>query len=404
MLTTSVFSQFTQLGTSSPYSRFGLGDLVGNVLPEYIALGSGVTSISSRNTINSSNPASYTSFNPNSFLFSTGGVHTTTNIQNLTDNHFTNNNSFSHLKLAFPLSRKIGASAGMLPYSNIGYTLNALEDGSEITYLGDGGISKIYFGGAYEPFKDFSIGINAAYLFGGLNKRKLLVFNDETFFSAQSNSIINLKGYFYEIGLMYKKHVTTEEIISFGLAANNNSSISAKRTNLAETFSNTTGEIKDTSIYTLERGTANLPKYLSLGVSYSNSDKWLLLADYSMQNWEDYSIFNKLDNLNNSMTISAGAEYTPDFNSVTKYYKRMQYRLGVRYSNTPILLNEILINEMSLSFGVGIPIRKSRTKYDASVTIGQRGTKEDNLIREQFIRFGLSISYDGVWFVKRKYD
>ena len=75
-----------QLGTSSPYSRFGLGDLQGNVFPEDNALGGGVTAISSKNSVNPSNPATYTSFKANSFLFSTGGLHKTTNIQNSTDN------------------------------------------------------------------------------------------------------------------------------------------------------------------------------------------------------------------------------------------------------------------------------------------------------------------------------
>ena len=47
---------FAQLGTSSPYSHFGLGDLQGNVLPEYNALGGGVTAISSQNSVNYTNP------------------------------------------------------------------------------------------------------------------------------------------------------------------------------------------------------------------------------------------------------------------------------------------------------------------------------------------------------------
>jgi len=59
---------------------------------------------------------------------------------------------------------------------------------------------------------------------------------------------------------------------------------------------------------------------------------------------------------------------------------------------------------MSISFGFGIPVKKSRTKYDVAVTLGQRGTTDNNLIKEQFVKFGLSVSYDGIWFVKRKYD
>ncbi len=59
---------FAQLGTSSPYSRFGLGDLQGNVFPEYNGLGGGGTAISSENSVNPSNPATYTSFKANSFI------------------------------------------------------------------------------------------------------------------------------------------------------------------------------------------------------------------------------------------------------------------------------------------------------------------------------------------------
>ena len=61
---------FAQSGTSSPYSRFGLGDLQENTFPEYNALGGGVTAISSENNVNYSNPATYTSFKSKSFLFS----------------------------------------------------------------------------------------------------------------------------------------------------------------------------------------------------------------------------------------------------------------------------------------------------------------------------------------------
>ena len=397
---------FAQLGTSSPYSRFGLGDLQGNVFPEYNALGGGVTAISGVNNVNPSNPATYTSFKANSFLFSTGGLHKTTNIQNSTDNQIANNSSFSHLTVAFPISGKLGASVGMLPYSNTGYTLNARDDNAnaDMIYSGDGGLSKIYFGGAYEPFKGFSVGINASYLFGGLNRRKKLVYDDESFFNARSNSKINLKGYFYELGILYKKSLSADKEISFGLTANNNSNISAKRTNLVETFSGANEIVKDTALITSEWGDATLPKYISTGISYRDGEKWLLVADYSMQNWEDFILFDEGDDLNNSMRISGGLQYTPKFNSVTKYYKRMQYRLGGAYSNTPLTLNDTQLKEMSVSFGFGIPVRRSRTKYDLSLTLGQRGTIDNNLIKEQFVSFGLSVSYDGIWFVKRKYD
>ena len=399
-------SAFAQLGTSSPYSRFGLGDLQGNAFPVYNALGGGVTALSSSNSVNPSNPASYTSFRANSFLFSTGGLHNTTQIQNSTDKQVVNNSAFSHLTIAFPISSKLGASFGMLPYSNIGYTLNARDSvvNADMIYTGDGGLSKVYFGGAYEPFKGFSLGINASYLFGGLNRRKKLDYDDESFFDSRSNSSINLKGYYYELGLLYKKELANEKELSFGLTANNNSALRAKRSNIVETISGPYEIVKDTASNVVEWGEVTLPNYISTGLMYSDGEKWLLIADYSMQNWADYTLLGESDDLSNSMRLSGGLQYTPEFNSVTKYYKRMQYRLGAAYSNTPLTLNDTQLKEMSVSFGFGIPVKKSRTKYDVSFTLGQRGTTDNSLIKEQFVKFGLSVSYDGIWFVKRKYD
>ena len=399
-------SAFAQLGTSSPYSRFGLGDLQGNAFPVYNALGGGVTALSSSSSVNPSNPASYTSFRANSFLFSTGGLHNTTQIQNSTDKQVVNNSAFSHLTIAFPITSKLGASFGMLPYSNIGYTLNARDSvvNADMIYTGDGGLSKVYFGGAYEPFKGFSLGINASYLFGGLNRRKKLDYDDESFFDSRSNSSINLKGYYYELGLLYKKELANEKELSFGLTAYNNSTLRAKRTNIVETISGPYEIVKDTASNVVEWGEVTLPNYISTGLMYSDGEKWLLIADYSMQNWADYTLLGESDDLSNSMRLSGGLQYTPEFNSVTKYYKRMQYRLGAAYSNTPLTLNDTQLKEMSVSFGFGIPVKKSRTKYDVSFTLGQRGTTDNSLIKEQFVKFGLSVSYDGIWFVKRKYD
>jgi hypothetical protein len=398
---------FAQLGTSSPYSRFGLGDLQGNVFPEYNALGGGVTAIGSENSVNPYNPATYTSFKSNSFLFSTGGWHQTTKMQNAAESHIVNNNAFSHVTLGFPISKKLGASVGMLPFSSIGYEINArdTEYNADMNYYGNGGISKIYFGGAYEPFNGFSVGINASYLFGILNRRKQLIYDDESF-NSRANSKINLKGYYYELGLLYKKLLSEENEISFGLTANNNSSIRANRSDIVESFefSGFFESPKDTSVNSTEWGYAIFPQCISGGISYRDGKKWLLVADYSMQNWEDYRLFDEGDDLHNSIRISGGLQYTPEFNSVTKYYKRIQYRLGAAYSNTPLTLNDTQLKEMSVSFGFGIPVRKSRTKYDVSLTLGERGTTENNLIKEQFIRVGLSVSYDGIWFVKRKYD
>tara|TARA_B110000444_G_C18412376_1_gene398621 strand:- start:148 stop:318 length:171 start_codon:yes stop_codon:yes gene_type:complete len=49
-------------------------------------------------------------------------------------------------------------------------------------------------------------------------------------------------------------------------------------------------------------------------------------------------------------------------------------------------------------------VKKSNTFYNISIVAGQKGTTDYNLIKEQFIRFNLGVTFRGIWFVKRKYD
>ena len=402
-----------QISTNSPYSRFGLGDISQNLFPQFNALGGASSAINGPKIINPSNPATYTMFGPNSFLLSTGGWHQTTKMQNSFEKQITNNNSFSHLVIGFPLRKNIGFSFGMIPFSSMGYEMSSelIDDSNSQnnaigTYSGDGGLSKFYFGSSYQVINGLSIGFNSSYLFGGLNRRKKLDYNDESFLNSRSNSKIYLQGYFYEFGLLYNKSLNDNEKYSIGISTNNNSKIRAKKTDLVETF-NYSGFLEiptDTFSNSVEWDYANLPQYINVGISYQKDKKWLFIADYSIQNWQDFSMFDEEDNLVNSTKTSAGVQFTPDYSSITNYLQRIDYRVGVNYCNTPLQFDDTQLEEISFSFGFGIPVKKSRTKYDFSCTLGQRGTNNNNLIKEQFIRLGLSVSYDGIWFVKRKYD
>ena len=77
--------------------------------------------------------------------------------------------------------------------------------GADMLYNGDGGISKVYFGSSLELHQNLSVGANASYLFGGLNRRKKLEFDDETIFNSRSNSLINIKGIVMNLAQFFQK-------------------------------------------------------------------------------------------------------------------------------------------------------------------------------------------------------
>ena len=399
---------FAQQTTSSPYSRFGLGDLKSQFSPVFNSLGGGGYAISNSKIINPYSPASYSAFEANSFLFSTGFNNEITDIQSGSQNQTVNNVSLSHIIFGFPINKKIGASFGIIPYSNIGYALENRDENynANMFYDGDGGISKVYLGGALKLHKNISVGGNTSYLFGGLNRRKKLEFDDETIFNSRSNSLININGVFYEFGALFSKDLADKNSnISIAINTSNNADIKAMRTDLVETFeySGVYEIVKDTFVNSVEKGNMILPKYTNMGIAYS-MDKLLLIFDYSTQNWNDYQLFGESDSLVSSKRFSGGLQYTPDISSVTQFYKRCHYRIGFAMNTTPLQINNTQLEDKSISLGVGIPIKRNKSTYDISLVLGQRGTTNNNLLKENYIRIGLSMSFEGVWFVKQKYN
>tara|TARA_B100000809_G_scaffold253571_1_gene289725 strand:- start:265 stop:1542 length:1278 start_codon:yes stop_codon:yes gene_type:complete len=409
-------SVLAQNQTNSPYSRFGIGDLQSNILSEYAAMGG--TSIGSYNPniINPYNPASYSAFKANSFIFSTGGAHQTTKMQTTNLEQITNNSSFSHLLLGFPLSKKIGASAGLLPFSNIGYHIEDAEIHPDLglvsySYNGDGGLSLLYVGAAYNLTENLSVGANVNYLFGGLNRNKRVLFTDGETYNTRKTSSISAKGFFYQLGLMYNKELNEKMHLTLGFTANNNVEISAKRTVLTETYeilSSIYEVVKDTiedySISGCEDCNMILPQNLAVGVSLNMDNKWLLMADFSIQDWSEYRMFGETDSLANSMKFSGGLQYTPDNMAVNKYWKLIKFRFGGKFQQSYLQLYNTQLNEKSVSFGLGLPLRKTKSEINLSVEVGERGTINNNLIKEQFLRFQIGLSLSDIWFVKRKYD
>tara|TARA_B110000881_G_C18575667_1_gene518373 strand:+ start:403 stop:1680 length:1278 start_codon:yes stop_codon:yes gene_type:complete len=406
---------FSQISTNSPYSRFGLGNLNNSSSADQLGMGGSSVVYNNPDVINFNNPATYSSFKAKSFLFTTSLNSSASRFTTTNNIQYENNTSFSKIALGFPVNKYISVSSGLLPFSNVGYQLdyndteNFLEDTVSISSIGNGGLSKYYLGASVKLHKTLSVGVNATYLFGGLSRNKTADFNNSSIFNVSSVNRTNITGVSFETGLLFNTDLSEDNNISFGLTYNHNANLNARRTLLGTTYelNNSLLVIKDTFQNEVENGTIVLPSKLSAGMMYS-SEKWLLLANYSSQNWSDYSLTfgeeREDDNLENSVCVSSGLQYTPEFNSVTKYWKRINYRMGARYDKTYLSLKDLQLTEKSLSFGLGLPVKRSNSFYNIGMEVGKQGTTQDKLIQERFVRFTFGVTFKGLWFVKRKYD
>ena len=406
---------FSQISTNSPYSRFGLGNLNNSSSADQLGMGGSSVVYNNPDVINFNNPATYSSFKAKSFLFTTSLNSSASRFTTTNNIQYENNTSFSKIALGFPVNQYISVSSGLLPFSNVGYQLdyndteNFLEDTVSISSIGNGGLSKYYLGASVKLHKTLSVGVNASYLFGGLSRNKTADFNNSSIFNVSSVNRTNITGVSFETGLLFNTDLSEDNNISFGLTYNHNANLNARRTLLGTTYelNNSLLVIKDTFQNEVENGTIVLPSKLSAGMMYS-SEKWLLLANYSSQNWSDYILTfgeeREDDNLENSVCVSSGLQYTPEFNSVTKYWKRINYRMGARYDKTYLSLKDLQLTEKSLSFGLGLPVKRSNSFYNIGMEVGKQGTTQDKLIQERFVRFTFGVTFKGLWFVKRKYD
>ena len=393
--------------SNSPYSRFGLGDLQSFSTATQSAMGGVGIASYDHLSINVSNPASYSSVFAQRFTMQTGGIHTTKLLKTSTQNQVVNSTNFNYLMFSFPLSKFWGTSVGLLPYSEKSYSFSdaSTDPSADLLFEGNGGLTRIYFGNSINVNKNLSIGANLNYLFGNLNSSRKVFFNDVSVFNTKINEDININGFYFDFGLMYKAKLGKWNSV-LGFTIDNGSEISAEKTSLIETF-RSGGEfelIEDTISFDQQLGgTLLLPTSMGFGLALSN-EQWKIMADYKSDNWEEYNLFGTNDDLENSSRLALGFEFVPDKKSINRYYKMIRYRLGMYSSKTYLNLKNQQLDEKAITLGFGLPLKRSGSLVNLSAELGQMGTTDDGLIKESFVRFKIGLIFSDIWFIKRKYD
>ena len=407
----SIFSLPAQTIITSPYSRYGIGDLSANSNAWNFAMGGTSIGLRDPHHINFNNPASYTAFDSTSFIFEGGilfnYVSLSTNSQTTTRTYA----SVGYLTFGLPVTKWWRTSLALLPYSNVGYNISANDNLPEIgnvtrIYTGSGGINRFIWGNGFKITKNLSVGINASFLFGSMQQESASTFPDSAYYvNFRQDNSIDVGGFYFDYGAQYTAKIKDLQLTA-GAVFGTKMNVDAKTDYFSSTYFTTNGTDypKDT-IQSLPgiHGTITIPMMYGFGLSIEKNDKWLIGADYRWQNWKKYQAFGSSDSLVNSFQISAGAEFVPDINNYSSYFKRVRYRFGLMYDNSYLQLRGKQLNEYSVSLGLGLPLRGMKTAINLSAELGTRGTTQSNLISETYFNFVLGFSIYERWFLKRKY-
>lgn len=408
-----------QVTTSSPYSRFGLGNIKGSLLPQFRAMGgisTAVNSVTGFNNINMQNPASYSAVTLTTIDVGMSAGLTSLSRNNLTETSF--NSTFSHLAFAVPVNRRSALSFGILPYSDLGYTYrNTVRiDTTNVDqlYEGEGGLSKAYIGYGYRIGDHLRIGANAEYIFGNLLTTRATEYASAGAINAKLQNKNSVGGLNYSYGIQYDFNIGKKTSMTLGYSGSNSGKLNSTQTFYATQYSRDANGNENTALDTLSsvdngRSNLTLPLTHNFGISIKQNDKWLIGADFRMSKWAATSINNINSGLQDSWGASLGGQWTPDATSYNSYMKRVDYRLGFSYDKTYIQINNQDIKQMGASLGFGFPLPSANAgtafyKINFTTEVGQRGTLNNNLVKEQYINFHLGFTLNDTWFRKYRVD
>ena len=407
------FPVFSQIRIASPYSRFGIGDLSTNNNAWNSSMGGITFGMRNPSHINWINPAALTAFDSLSFLFE-GGFNI--DLVTLTTSVDRSNNTYasiSYLLFGMPVTRWWKTSLGLVPFSDVGYniaTYEQLTEGGNVTrlYQGSGGMNRVYWANGFRIFKNLSIGINASYLFGSMNRDAIVIFPDSVHYANfKVQNYITIGDIYFTYGIQYHKKLKNDLSIVAGVVFSPETKINAKADAIASTFflgASGTEYPKDT-IFNAEgyKGKIVIPLFIGGGLSFGKANKWTAGVDGQWQNWKQFTAFGLTDSLINSFQVGAGAEIIPNFENYNKYFSRINYRIGLFYSRTYLQLRNTNLNEYGISLGFGLPLKGNKTMLQIGSQASFRGTTNHDLIRESSIRIFIGFSINEKWFMKRKY-
>lgn len=427
-------SSYAQKSNNSPYTLYGLGEITEQTNATYFGLNGASVALSEFNHLNISNPASYSNLLKYKPIFDVGIFGKSLNSKTKSNKSRQNNFALRNFSLGMPIGTKTGIAFGLIPYSTVGYDINSytLNNGDSVryNYEGKGGINKVYlgFGRAIVRKGDslnISIGANASYLFGTIAHSRSVIFNNSTFYNSRINDFKTVSGFNLDLGLQYSQKLNNKLKVAFGVNYTLNNELNVNKDYFAYNYKYSQYSVIETEKDTVEfqeniKGKINLPSRIKIGAAVTFNQKLTTSIQYEQTSWNNYTeTYNSNNNtpseLNNSNKLAISFSYTPtlikDWNSKSKnILQKSTYRLGIKTGNTNIKINNTIIKDYGISFGISTPLLSSRSlsSIDFGMDLGKLGTTENDLIENNYFRFylGFSLSpsnYDR-WFRKRKYD
>ncbi len=408
-----------QSGTKSPYSQYGLGILSDQSQGFNRGMSGLFQGFRSGNQVNMQNPASYSAVDSLSMIFDVGVSGQITNFKEGGAKVNAKTANFEYVTALFRIFPKFGASIGLVPYTNVGYSYSTTQQiGSSSTtstmqFSGEGGLRQAYLGLGYEFFKGFSLGANISYFWGSYKKDITVLSSDDAVKTLSKTYDADVSSYKLDLGVQYRHSLTKTDELTFGATFGLGHKLGSDPSLTVMTLDGQTG-VMSASVDTVHNG-LSIPMTIGAGIAYSRNKSLFFGADYQLMRWgaESFPVVNENTNnyelVNNYYMdrhkVTVGAEWLPNRMS-RRFLNRVQYRIGASYATPYYKINgQDGPKELTLSAGFGIPLVNSwNNRSVLNISFQWANLSAKNLVTENSFRVTIGLTFNERWFAKWKVD
>ena len=308
-----------------------------------------------------------------------------------------------------PITKYLGASMGLVPYSSVGYAFgNKIEHGA-MSNQGSGGINQAYLG-VGGTYAGVSLGVNVSYNFGTIQND---VFSTPT---ATGRSlfehVMQVRDWDINLGLQYTARIQRFHKMTVGLTWSPKKSLHGDSW---ASIQELTHESRPDTVGKLGlSGNYYQPMSLGFGLNYTYEKGCRVMAeiDGHFQQWSKakfspmYSLKDPKSlvfegmNFVDRYKISAGAEIVPKLRG--NYGQRISYRLGAYFTRDYLNINGNTVREYGLTAGFGLPTVEGKTMINLGFEWKRRKGHPQALISENYFNIMLGVNFNELWFWQRK--
>lgn len=401
------------LGTFTPYSLYGIGDIQGLNTASTLGMGGIGQGIRDPRYINIKNIASITERDTLSFMLDFGLYSKNMYLKDKNTKSAFNTVGINNFVITVPVKNKHSLIVGIMPYSNKGYKLeteetdvNLIAKYGDIRYrkYGHGSINQAFFGGAVKINDNLSAGVEGIYYFGSQTSRSDVYFSSGLIRAMQTGWKHSPHGFSVEAAAQGTFKPASDYRLTAGVSYRMKTSLNGSMTRFAYVYDS---EVTDTVAFNKAKSDLTIPSKLAVGVALRKGDKWTIGVDYERQDWSKAGFKDTPGvefQAQTAQSLRVGIEFVPNRYDIRYRYKRMSYRAGFHYDKTYVSLDGKSINQMGITIGTSIPVYRLNNSFNLAIDFGQRGSTTGNLVKENYVNFIVSFSLHDLWFIKPKYQ